>query len=157
MRQAKNQTNEIDKVNMVLSKMRVSEKQYQGLRVLVVDDDLDSKDLLAIYIDRVGGEVKAVTNGEKALEAVEDFRPDIILSDIYMPGKDGIWLIEQLRNSKREQEATIPAIAITAAARDKERQSILAAGYDDYIVKPFLFEELAAKIERVLVGKKQLF
>lgn len=132
---------------------RKTELHLNQLRVLVVEDVVDSRELLSIYLEQIGAKVKAVTNALEALQAIENFRPSLLISDIYMPERDGFWLIERLRSSERESLATIPAIAVTAAARDSDRDSILAAGYDAYISKPFIFSNLAASIEMIL-GKK---
>ncbi|MGV2827448.1 response regulator [Myxosarcina sp. GI1(2024)] len=120
------------------------------LRVLVVEDVVDSREVLTIYLEQIGARVKAVTNAVEALQVIEYFHPSLLISDIYMPERDGYWLIERVRNLAPPSLAAIPAIAVTAAARDSDRDSILAAGYDDYITKPFIFAHLAASIERIL-------
>ena len=74
----------------------------------------------------------------------------MIVSDIYMPQKDGFWLIEQLHIINQKSENYISAIAITAAAKEEEKLQILAAGYDGYLAKPFLFEDLTDLINRII-------
>ena len=130
-------------------------KRMKNLRVIVVDDVSDSKDLLEMYLKQKNIKVKAVDSARNALKTIKDFQPDLIISDIYMPEEDGYWLIEQLNQLNASLRKKLPAIAITAAARDEDREKLIAAGYDDYLSKPFLFEDLNTAIERVM-RKNQL-
>ena len=125
-------------------------EKMKNLRVIVVDDVSDSKDLLEMYLKQKKIKVKAVDSAKNALKIIKDFRPDLIISDIYMPEEDGYWLIEQLNRLGATLGKKLPAIAVTAAARDEDREKLMAAGYDDYLSKPFLFEDLNTAIERVM-------
>ncbi|WP_036487772.1 response regulator [Myxosarcina sp. GI1] len=127
-----------------------TELDLNQVRVLVVEDVVDSREIITIYLEQIGATVKAVSNAAEALQAIENFQPSLLISDIYMPERDGFWLIERLRNLQPKSLSTIPAIAVTAAARDSDRDSILAAGYDVYISKPFIFSNLAYSIELAL-------
>ena len=129
-------------------------KRMKNLRVIVVDDVSDSKDLLEMYLKQKNIKVKAVDSARNALKTIKDFQPDLIISDIYMPEEDGYWLIEQLNQLNASLRKKLPAIAITAAARDEDREKVIAAGYDDYLSKPFLFEDLNTTIAQVM--KKNL-
>lgn len=125
----------------------------KGLRVIVVDDISDSKDLLEMYLSQKKARVKAVDSAKDALTAIKNFRPNLIISDIYMPEQDGYWLIEQLNSLNTNSENYIPAIAVTAAAREQDREQLIAAGYDGYLAKPFLFEDLTTLIAKVITKK----
>ena len=122
----------------------------KGLRVIVVDDILDSRDLLEMYLKEKKAEVKAVDSDRDALKALKNFQAQLIISDIYMPKEDGYWLIEQLKKIDRELEMYIPAIAVTAAAKTEDRERLISAGYDGYLAKPFLFEDLTALINQIV-------
>lgn len=125
-------------------------KLIKKLKVIVVDDHLDSRDLVEMYLQQKQAEVKTASSAEEAIALLNEFQPELIVSDIYMPQKDGFWLIEQLHIINQKSENYISAIAITAAAKEEEKLQILAAGYDGYLAKPFLFEDLTDLINRVI-------
>lgn len=122
----------------------------EGLKVIVVDDVADSKDLLEMYFQLKKVNVKAVDSAATALELIGDFQPDLIISDVFMPENDGYWLIEQINRLNKSSRSYLPAIAITAAAKIEDRDKLIAAGYDGYLSKPFLFEDLNATIENLI-------
>ncbi|MGH9938436.1 MAG: PAS domain-containing protein [Blastocatellia bacterium] len=125
-----------------------------GLRILVVDDEADARDLLAIRLQRYGADVITAASVEAALEALaqSEPRPDLIVSDIAMPGEDGYSLIRQVRALDPEQGGRIPAIALTAYSRTKDRVQALAAGFQMHVPKPVNAPELAHAITS-LVGR----
>lgn len=136
--------------------MTAAEEQLQliaGLRVIVVDDVLDSKDLLEMYLRQQQAQVRAVDSARNALAAIADFQPDLIVSDIYMPEEDGYWLIQQLKQLDANSANKIPAIAVTAAAKQEDREKLMAAGYDGYLAKPFLLEDLTRLIAEIIAKK----
>ena len=117
-----------------------------GVRVLVVDDELDTRKLISTVIEQSGAEVTACASAGEALEALENWRPHILMSDIGMPGEDGYALIRQVRALPEERGGRTPAAALTAYARDEDRTRVLAAGYQLHIAKPFSPGDLIAAV-----------
>jgi len=117
-----------------------------GLRVLVVDDQADARELLATVLTGCGADVMTVSSADEALSAIEESKPSVLVSDIEMPERDGHSLIRQVRSIEGEQGARILAVALTAHARAEDRMRALAAGYDMHIPKPVEPAELIAVI-----------
>jgi len=119
-----------------------------GLRVLVVDDEADARDLLVIRLQQYGAEVIAAASVEGAMEALaqQESRPDVIVSDIAMPGEDGYSLIRRMRALEVEEIRHIPAIALTAYSRTKDRVQALSSGFQMHVSKPVNATELAHAI-----------
>lgn len=107
-----------------------------GLQVLVVDDDPDTRDFLTTVLEQQGAKVTAVTSASEALESLQKLIPDILVSDIGMPGEDGYGLIRKVRALQAEQGGKIPAIALTAYASAEERTRVLSAGFQMHLPKP---------------------
>lgn len=118
----------------------------QGLRVLIVDDEPDARQLMIHLITRTGAEVKACGSAPEALELLQQWRPDILMSDIGMPGEDGYTLINKVRALPPERGGRTPAAALTAYAREEDRQRALAAGYQMHVAKPISSGQLLAAI-----------
>jgi PAS domain S-box-containing protein len=112
------------------------------VRILVADDEPDMLSLIAFVLEETGAEVRAVQSGAAALECLEEFKPDILISDISMPEGDGYELIQQVR-SRLE---TIPAIALTAYASATHEERSLQAGFQQHFTKPFESESLITAI-----------
>jgi CheY-like chemotaxis protein len=107
----------------------------QGVRVLVVDDDPDARDLVAEIVRAAGGTVTTAASAREALERMGAFRPDALIADIGLPREDGYALIRQVR--QRVSTARQPvAIALTGYARAEDRARALAAGYQEHVAKP---------------------
>jgi signal transduction histidine kinase/ActR/RegA family two-component response regulator len=122
-----------------------------GARVLVVDDEPDSRDLLLALLGSWGAHATGASSVPEALEAVVRERPDLVLSDIAMPGADGFALVEALRRRERDRGARrVPAAAITAFARVEDRQRALASGFDAHVPKPIQPEELRSTLSALL-------
>jgi PAS domain S-box-containing protein len=117
-----------------------------GVRVLVVDDDGDALALLALLLENNGAEVLAVGTASAALEALGRFRPDVIVSDIGMPGGDGFELLKRVRALDRSRGGAVPALALTAYASEVDRERALAAGFHQHLAKPADPQELIASI-----------
>ena len=117
-----------------------------GLRVLVVDDEPDARQLLITALGHYGAQVMAVTSAFEALVALEQFHPHVLVSDIGMPQEDGYALIRKLRALSQEQGGRIPAVALTAYARAEDRTQALLAGFQLHVPKPVDPTELAAVV-----------
>jgi PAS domain S-box-containing protein len=119
-----------------------------GLYVLLVDDDPDTLELLTTALARREATVRAVTSAREAIEAIKVKKPDVLISDIAMPGEDGYDLIERVRSLDSEQTNSIPAIAITAYAKAEDRERALAAGFQIYLAKPVELNELVSVVAK---------
>ncbi len=120
-----------------------------GVRVLVVEDDEDTRELLVRALERGGAEVEEAASVAMALAALDRRLPDVLVSDIGMPGEDGYSLIRKLRASTRERGADLPAAALTAYARSEDRVQALQAGFQTHIAKPVDPSELVAIVARL--------
>jgi CheY-like chemotaxis protein len=123
-----------------------------GLRILVVDDEADARDLLTIRLRQYGADVITASSAEAAVEALaqEGIRPDLIVSDIAMPGEDGYSLMRRVRALDPEQGGRIPAIAVTAYSRTEDRVQAMAAGFQMHFSKPVNASELAHAITSII-------
>ena len=124
-------------------------RELAGLRVLLVDDQPDILELLTEILAPCGTMVRAVATAREALELVRVWRPDVLVSDIAMPGEDGYWLINQVRALPPEEGGDTPAAALTAYVRVEERIKVLAAGFQLYVPKPVEPAELREVIARL--------
>ncbi len=118
--------------------------RLDGLKVLAVDDEPDTRELLKVGLGQCGAEVIAVGSAAEALEAIEAAVPDLLISDIGMPGEDGYALIRRVRELPAEGGGKVPAIALTAYARVEDRMQALRAGYQMHVPKPVELAELVA-------------
>ncbi|MBE9039045.1 ATP-binding protein [aff. Roholtiella sp. LEGE 12411] len=125
----------------------------QGFKILVVDDDTDSRDFISFVLSEEGADVIAVSSAMKALQALAESKPDVLLSDIGMPDMDGYMLIRQVRTWLPEQGGQIPAIALTAYAGEYNQQQALSAGFQMHVTKPAEPSELVTAVVR-LADKK---
>ena len=117
-----------------------------GLRVLVVDDEADARDLLRHVLRECGAEVKLADSVQAGLEAVQQWRPDVVLGDIGMPREDGYELVRRIRALPPERGGLTPAAALTAYGGTEDRLRALAAGYQRHVAKPVAPDELAALV-----------
>ncbi|MEH1808550.1 PAS domain-containing hybrid sensor histidine kinase/response regulator [Nostoc sp.] len=117
-----------------------------GLQILVVDDNADTRELIAFILEQSGGQVRAVSSVCEALEALEQLKPDVLVSDIGMPDEDGYSLIRKVRAQEAEQGEKILAVALTAFAREEERSLALQAGFQVHVSKPIEPEELVTVV-----------
>ena len=127
-----------------------SAPSFTGLQILVVDDEADARDLIATVLEEYGARVTAVASAAEALEAVEKLQPSVLVSDIGMPGENGYSLIRKLRNIEAERGGKIPAIALTAYARNEDRAAAIAAGFQVHLPKPFEPTQLAAVVANII-------
>ncbi|WP_250122491.1 ATP-binding protein [Chroococcidiopsis sp. CCMEE 29] len=126
-----------------------------GLRILVVDDEAEILELLSTILQEDGAEVIAVDSVDEALELLEDLKPDVLVSDIAMPGKDGYVLIRKVKELEVELGTRIPAIALTAYARVEERRQALLAGFQIHLTKPVKPIELIAAVASLAESSEQ--
>ena len=118
----------------------------EGVSVLVVDDDPDARQLISLLLEERGARVVAVGSATEALAALESEHPDVLLSDIEMPGQDGYMLIRTIRSLPPARGGRIPAAALTAYARTEDRMQALLAGFHLHLPKPVQPAELAAVV-----------
>jgi PAS domain S-box-containing protein len=109
---------------------------FTELKVMIVDDEAEARDLLSAILTQRGAEVRTYASAAEALEAVKDWRPSVIVSDIGMPGEDGYGFIRKLRMLGPERGGNVPAVALTAYARSEDRMRVLAAGFQMHVPKP---------------------
>jgi PAS domain S-box-containing protein len=118
--------------------------RLDGLKVLIVDDEPDTRELLTMGLTQCGAEVKAAGSVAEALEVIITEAPDLLISDIGMPNEDGYELIRRVRELPAESGRKMPAIALTAYARVEDRMQALRAGYQMHVPKPVELAELVA-------------
>ncbi len=121
----------------------------EDLRVLVVDDELDARELVSTVVQEYGAKVKAVATAKEALIEITQYQPHVLVSDIGMPEVDGYALIGQVRALSPEQGGKVPALALTAYARAEDRKRALLAGFQLHVPKPIDAGELAVAIARL--------
>jgi CheY-like chemotaxis protein len=119
-----------------------------GLNVLLVDDDSDTLHLMATALKRRQANVTAVSSAGEAIQAIRQKRPDVLVSDIAMPDEDGYGLIEKVRSLEEGETQSIPAVAITAYAKDEDRDRALSSGFQIYVAKPIELAELVSVVAR---------
>jgi len=121
-----------------------------GLRVLVVDDDIDALTPVSTMLTMAGARVRTSTSAPEALACVRSWRPDLLISDIEMPGEDGYELIRKVRALGPSNGGETPAIALTAYGRPEDRVRSVSAGYNRHVVKPVDPTELSVLIHSLM-------
>jgi len=116
-----------------------------GKRVLVVDDDVKTVELVKLYLNRDGYKVVTAYNGVEALRLARESHPDLIVLDLMLSGLDGLQVCQTLRD-----ESDVPIIMLTAKTTEQDRLTGLDLGADDYMTKPFSPKELAARVRAIL-------
>ena len=111
-------------------------------KVLIADDEKEIRNLLRLYLENDGFQVSDVASGEEVAGAMDKFKPDIVLLDVMMPGKDGIHVLKDIR-----EVSNVPVMIISARTADAERILGLNVGADDYICKPFNPLEVVARVK----------
>ena len=120
--------------------------ELKGLRVLVVDDEPDARQLVQSVLEGGQAIVRLAASGAEALEMIRQEKPDVIVSDIGMPNADGYDFIQRLRQLSREEGGRIPAVALTAYARAEDRRKALIAGFQNHAAKPMDPQELVVVV-----------
>jgi PAS domain S-box-containing protein len=124
--------------------------RLDGLTIIVVDDEADTRELLKTGLENCGAQVKVAACAAEAVESIQNGMPDVLISDIGMPGEDGYDLVRQLRSLSAENGGTVPAIALTAYARVEDRLRALRSGFQMHVPKPVELAELVAVISSVV-------
>jgi CheY-like chemotaxis protein len=124
-----------------------------GKTVLVVDDEPDARELVQRMLEECEARVVTAASAPEALEALDRERPDVLVSDIGMPGQDGYALIREIRAGAVPETRDVPAVALTAFARPEDRQRALEAGYQAHLAKPVDAPELVT-IASSLVSRR---
>ena len=127
------------------------EQSLAGLRVLVVEDEPDARELISLALKRSGAEVQAVASAKEALSNLQVFTPDVLLSDIGLPAESGYDLIREVRSLSSDL-SKVPAIALTAFASENDRKTALATGFHAHLAKPVEPDHLIEMIRRVVRG-----
>jgi twitching motility two-component system response regulator PilH len=113
----------------------------QGWKVAVIDDEPDSLEVVSMILEMHGATVETANNGEAGLELIRTTRPDLIISDLSMPGLSGWELVEKIKHGDRAL-ADIPVIALTAHAMEKDRRWAIASGFFNFITKPLFVKQV---------------
>jgi CheY-like chemotaxis protein len=121
-------------------------ERLDGLRVLVIDDEADARELLAAGLGQCGAKVTAASSARDALEAMAGEKFDALISDIGMPGEDGYELIRRVRALPADRGGRTPAVALTAYARTEDRLRAMRAGFEIHVAKPLELTELIVVI-----------
>ena len=121
-----------------------------GIKVLAVDDEADARMLLGAMFRQCGATIETAASAAEALRLVEEFEPDVLVSDIGMPDEDGYSLIKKIRDAEKKTGGRLPAVALTAFARTEDRFHALQAGYNMHVPKPVEPAELALVISRLV-------
>ena len=117
-----------------------------GLHLLIVDDNRDARVIYKTILSHCGAFVTAVSSASAAARALKQVQPDVILTDLSMPGHDGLWLARWLRRREGKTGVHIPTIAITARDDLYERDSMAESGLDDWLVKPVSHRDLVRSV-----------
>src|SRR5207247_8662414 len=125
-------------------------KELYGLKILVVEDDVDSRELIDWVLRRVGAEVTAVGSAREALDAIQRERYHLLVSDIAMPEEDGYALLRKVRALPPEHGGRLPAIALTAHSLVQDRLQSLRAGFQSHVPKPVVPEELVEVVASIV-------
>ncbi len=131
---------------------RSQDGALNGVRILVVDDEVDARELVGHILRRSGAQVTAVGTAREAFDLMGELHPDILISDLSMPEEDGYSLIRRIRSLQEGQGGRVPAVALTALARNEDRRQALLAGYQMHLAKPIEPAELTATVATLVKG-----
>jgi CheY-like chemotaxis protein len=146
-----------DSHDPIASRLDVSpELRLNGLSVLVIDDEADTRIWLAAVFEMQGAQVITAGSVDEAVAELDHFSPDLVVSDIAMPDKDGYALMGELKQHERRSRKAIPAIALTAHASLQDIEKALTAGFRQHLAKPIRAEALIAVAVRLLEQRKPL-
>ncbi len=137
-------------------KLSSSEFPLTGIRVLTVDDEVDTRCILEESLCHYGAEVLAVASAVEVLNSLESFQPDVLISDIGMPDIDGYTLIQHIRTLPSEKGGQTPAIALTAYAREYDYHQAIISGYQMHIKKPVQLEQLVQAVVTLTANREKI-
>ena len=123
-----------------------------GAHVLIVDDEADARELLRVMLASTGARISEAQTAAEALRIYSEDRPDIILADVAMPGRDGYALMRAIRDLAGGEGGSVRGIAVSAYARREDRQRALKAGFNDHVAKPVQLDDLYDAIQRVWIN-----
>jgi CheY-like chemotaxis protein len=123
--------------------------ELSGVQVLLVDDELDAREVIARLLEKAQASVSAAASVAEALTAFQNRRPDVLITDLAMPHRDGYELIRLIRQLPPHQGGAIPAVALSAYARDEDRDRAIAAGFQVHLAKPVAPNELIETVIRL--------
>ena len=126
--------------------------ELTGIRVLIVDDEPDARELVEAVLKQHGAEVRAAASAHDAFQEVRHWRPDVLVADIGMPDEDGYSLLRRVRELSADEGGSIPAAALTAYTHWEDRERALAAGFQEHVAKPVLPGELVQIVARLASG-----
>ena len=129
--------------------MKPIEGDLAGIHVLLVDDNPDALEIFGSYLRHVGAVVTLASNGAEALGFLEQARADVIVTDLSMPGMDGVEFATRLRGYRGQDTAPTPVIAVTAFPENYLRESMQDLGFRAYLVKPVQPARLALEVRRI--------
>ncbi|MBX3197218.1 MAG: response regulator, partial [Labilithrix sp.] len=129
------------------------DRSLEGVKILVVDDERDARDLARLVLCDASADVFTAESATEGLALVKERRPDVIVSDLGMPERDGYEFIRDVRNLASVGGGGTPAIALTAFARSEDRTKAMLAGYQLHVSKPFEPRELVATVKSLVSGK----
>jgi DNA-binding response OmpR family regulator len=125
-------------------------EDLQGVHILVVDDNADARVIFKSVLSYAGAAVLVASSAVAAVRTLRHVRPSIVLTDLSMPRRDGVWLVRWIRNRDAKRGVRLPVIAVSARDDVYEEANVLMEGFDDYLVKPVAPPELFAAIMRVI-------
>ena len=131
------------------------ETRLEKIRVLAVDDDADARDFLRIVLERAGAHATVIGSGDRALEAIVELRPDVLICDLGMPQMDGYELLENVRRLETEI-GWLPTIAFTASAREEDRLRTRRANFQAHLTKPVTSSELVKTVVELVRLKRRM-
>jgi CheY-like chemotaxis protein len=122
----------------------------RGMRLLVVDDDADNREMLAMTLEQCGARVATAGSAAEAMRILEEERPQVLISDIGLPDEDGFSLMRKIRALPTSRGGDIPAIALTGHGAEDDRAQTRGAGFNAHLTKPVAPEEMLEAILRIL-------
>src|ERR1700675_4113472 len=128
----------------------MSPNRLSNLTIVVVEDHNDTRSFLGVFLGHLGASVVVAENAIEGLEAVKTYRPNVVLSDISMPGRDGFGLLSDIQALGPDDGGGVPVIAMTALVTQVDRARILNAGFKAFLPKPFTPETLMKTLLAVL-------
>jgi CheY-like chemotaxis protein len=135
-------------------KVPAAPQRLDGLRVLVVDDEADTRDVVTLILQQSGAETMSAASASEAVETWRNWKPDVLVADIGMPEEDGYALIRRVRSRPADDGGQVPAVALTAYARPEDRLRILSAGFQLHVSKPVEPSELIRAVASLGIRRK---